>query len=154
MLEPIEVSLEISAPERGACGFSTMSLQTFKVGPDIRISSAIHTLPFNPDIDIAPISTCDTAVKDKKTALGYIPGRLLDCGHPVTTQVRRISDLPPGMFDESAALGGFVFDPKGDVGTQINRICEMLVRRAGDERQAEEDATSARDQTRDADEAA
>ena len=46
-----------------------MSLHSFKVGPDVRMSSAIHTLRSYPQIDIAPISTYDSVVKDEKAAL-------------------------------------------------------------------------------------
>jgi hypothetical protein len=64
------------------------------------------------------------------------------------------ADAPPGMFDKSASYGGLTFDPAKEVVGQIGVICDLLVRKAGEERQAEEDATLARDQSKDADEAA
>jgi hypothetical protein len=46
------------------------------------------------------------------------------------------TDAPPGMFDESTRLGGFTFDPAGDVDAQIAEICEQLRRKIGEARVA------------------
>jgi hypothetical protein len=44
------------------------------------------------------------------------------------------TDAPPGMFDETARLGGFTFDPSGNVEKQIIEICEQLRRKIGEAR--------------------
>lgn len=54
-------------------------------------------------------------------------------------------DAPPGVFDESARVGGLTFDPTGDVDSQVGQIVEVLVRRVGEERREEENATRERD---------
>jgi hypothetical protein len=61
------------------------------------------------------------------------------------------SDAPPGMFDESAKLGGIMLDSGGDIRSQVSRICETLVRKAGEERRAEKQASE--DRSTSADEA-
>jgi hypothetical protein len=40
---------------------------------------------------------------------------------------------PPVIFDESARVGGFIFDPADDLERQIARITDSLVKRAGAE---------------------
>jgi hypothetical protein len=36
---------------------------------------------------------------------------------------------PPGVFDESVRIGGFAFDPAGDVDTQLEQLAETLTRK-------------------------
>ncbi|BEV45065.1 TIR domain-containing protein [Afipia carboxidovorans] len=62
------------------------------------------------------------------------------------------ADAPPGMFDESIKVGGLVIDPSKDVVTQIEKIVDVLVLKAGEERQAEEVASNARDHTKEVEE--
>jgi hypothetical protein len=54
------------------------------------------------------------------------------------------ADAPPGMFDESAKVGGILIDPAREIHSQVDRICETLVRKAGEERQAEQRASEER----------
>ena len=53
------------------------------------------------------------------------------------------------MFDESAKLGGILIDPSRDMKSQVDRVCETLVRKAGEERQAERRASEERNTTND-----
>lgn len=39
---------------------------------------------------------------------------------------------PPGVFDESARVGGYTFDPDGDVEHQLAELAEMLTRKMGE----------------------
>jgi hypothetical protein len=55
------------------------------------------------------------------------------------------ADAPSGIFDESARVGGLVFDPTADADAQIANITEVLLKRVGDERQLEEAASDARE---------
>jgi hypothetical protein len=55
------------------------------------------------------------------------------------------SDALPGMFDESARLGGSSFYPDRDWDAQITDIAELLVRRVGEERREEEAASGQRE---------
>jgi hypothetical protein len=41
---------------------------------------------------------------------------------------------PPGMFDESTRVGGFTFDPTGNVPAQINELADLLRRKIADVR--------------------
>ena len=50
---------------------------------------------------------------------------------------------PPGMFDKSSRVGGLSFNPQGEIERQIDEIADVLVRRVGVERQAEETASAA-----------
>jgi hypothetical protein len=54
------------------------------------------------------------------------------------------SDAPPGLFDETRKLGGITFDSAGDCNVQIAAIAETLVRKVGEERQQEEQASRSR----------
>jgi hypothetical protein len=56
------------------------------------------------------------------------------------------SDAPPGMFDETTKLGGILFDPNTDTDAQLRRICDVLIRKAGEERQEEIAASAQRGQ--------
>jgi hypothetical protein len=53
------------------------------------------------------------------------------------------------MFDESARVGGFMFDLSEDAEKQIARITDSLVKRAGAERSEEELASKERENARD-----
>jgi hypothetical protein len=44
------------------------------------------------------------------------------------------ADCPPGVFDESARVGGITFDPTGDVDTQVEAICEVIRKKIGESR--------------------
>jgi hypothetical protein len=59
------------------------------------------------------------------------------------------ADAPPGVFDETSRIGGFSFDPRGDLEKQIAEICRALIRRVGDERREEQQATETRSKARD-----
>jgi hypothetical protein len=61
-------------------------------------------------------------------------------------------DAPPGMFDESARVGGFMFDPSADLDNEIARIASSLVKRAGAERSEEEKASRDRENAGDVEE--
>ncbi|MBR0778750.1 TIR domain-containing protein [Bradyrhizobium diazoefficiens] len=55
------------------------------------------------------------------------------------------ADASPGMFDESARYGGLSIDLSKNVDASIQEICIALIMKAGEERQAEEGASRARD---------
>jgi hypothetical protein len=57
------------------------------------------------------------------------------------------TDAPPGMFDESARVGGMILDPARGLDAQITTICSALIRRVGEERREEERATDAREES-------
>jgi hypothetical protein len=63
------------------------------------------------------------------------------------------SDAPPGMFDTTARLGGSMIDVTADLLPQIARICDVLVKKVGEERllvtQAAEHAEDENGQTSD-----
>lgn len=59
------------------------------------------------------------------------------------------TDAPPGMFDESTRVGGFIFDPTENAEKQVALITDSLVRRAGAERSQEEQASQVREATTD-----
>ena len=44
------------------------------------------------------------------------------------------TDAPPGMFDETARIGGCTFDPLRDQDTQVAEICEQLRRKIAESR--------------------
>lgn len=44
------------------------------------------------------------------------------------------ADAPPGTFDESARVGGYMFDPNGNQDAQVAEICEQLRRKVGESR--------------------
>lgn len=54
-------------------------------------------------------------------------------------------DAAPGIFDESARVGGFMFDPDEDLEKQVASITDSLVKRAGAERSEEERASRDRE---------
>jgi hypothetical protein len=41
---------------------------------------------------------------------------------------------PPGLFDETARLGGYRFDPVGDIAVQVTELCDLLRRKIGEAR--------------------
>jgi hypothetical protein len=59
-------------------------------------------------------------------------------------------DAPPGMFDTSAKVGGMTFDPSGDIAKQVANICDVLVKKAGEERREEELVSQEREQINEA----
>jgi hypothetical protein len=63
------------------------------------------------------------------------------------------SDAAPGMFDESARVGGITFDPGGDVDEQLQAICSLLIRKVGEQRETEEMAAASADQNEELEEA-
>lgn len=44
------------------------------------------------------------------------------------------TNAPPGVFDESARVGGFTYDPSGDVNAQVESIAEVLSRKIEEKR--------------------
>jgi len=40
----------------------------------------------------------------------------------------------PGMFDESSRVGGFRFDPKGDINGQVYELCELVCQKIAETR--------------------
>jgi hypothetical protein len=54
------------------------------------------------------------------------------------------------MFDTSAKVGGMTFDPSGDIAKQVANICDVLVKKAGEERREEELVSQEREQINEA----
>ncbi len=54
------------------------------------------------------------------------------------------ANAPPGVFDASGRVGGFMFDPKDHLEKQAARITDSLVKRATAERSEEEQASKDR----------
>jgi hypothetical protein len=44
-------------------------------------------------------------------------------------------NCPPGMFDESTKVGGYTFDPDGDVQAQLTELADALKRKIAEKRQ-------------------
>ncbi|WP_253586219.1 TIR domain-containing protein [Bradyrhizobium japonicum] len=63
------------------------------------------------------------------------------------------SDAAPGMFDESARLGGFMLDLTESIDQQISGITDSLVKRAGAERSEEEQASKDREVAKESEDA-
>lgn len=53
-------------------------------------------------------------------------------------------DNPPGIFDESAKVGGFLFDPAGDIEAQLVELSETLKKKIAEKRHGSASSGAAR----------